>query len=592
MAQTTIADRAGAPGPGGRDHRYLVLPIIMTATFMQLIDVSIVNVAIPSIQSSLRASFASIELVVAGYQLAFAVVLITAGRLGDIFGRRRLFLIGMAGFTIASAVCGAAPTAGTLVVARLFQGVFSGLMFPQVLSVIQVLFRPRERGRVFGIFGAVIGLATILGPLLGGILISLDIAGLSWRLIFYVNVPIGVVAFFGALRSLPESTAPDAPRLDLAGAALSTAGLGLLIYPLIEGRQQGWPAWLVALLVASGPVLFLFGWTQRRRSAAGGFPLVRWRLVHQRAFVAGCGLSLVFFLGVAPFFFTFSIYLQIGMGFTALGAGITVLPFAVGSGFASFGSDRVTRRMGKWVLSLGSLVLAGAMGLVILTIHLAGTHIHIYELIPSLLLAGAGLGLVVAPLTNIVLSEIRSEDAGAASGVLSTVQQMGGAVGVALIGVLFFSLIGLNANRSSAATLPSLRAELAAAHLPAPAVAGIEHGFQLCFHARSTETDPSVTPPACRRLVASARSSPAPPRVKAEITRALTTVAAPGAEKRDFTRSIQQSLLFEIAVFLASVLVIFALPHVDPAVVGRPARARTRPPAEDAPAGGAPGGGA
>ncbi|MGH9072994.1 MAG: DHA2 family efflux MFS transporter permease subunit [Acidimicrobiales bacterium] len=556
-------------GRGGKDHRYLMLPVILAATFMQLIDVSIVNVAIPSIQSNLTASFAAIELVVAGYQLAFAVTLITAGRLGDIFGRRRLFLVGMAGFTVASAVSGAAPTAGILVVARLFQGFFAGIMYPQVLSVIQVSFEPRERGKVFGIFGAVIGLATILGPLLGGVLIALDIAGLSWRLIFYVNVPIGVLAFAGAVKLLPESTAPDAPRLDLAGAGLATAGLGLLIYPLIEGRQQGWPLWLDVMLAASAPVLAMFAWYQRRKSGRpDGHPLVRWTLFHQRAFVAGCGLSVVFFLGLAPFFFTFSLYLQIGMGFTALGAGLTLLPFAVGSGIASYLSDQVARLMGKWVLGLGSIVLAVAMGLVILTIHQVGTQVHIYDLIPALLLAGIGLGLVVAPLTNIVLAEIRQVDYGAASGVLSTVQQVGGAVGVALVSVVFFGLIGFNANSASASAVGPLRSELAAAHVPAPAAARIEHGFTVCFHARAAEKDPSVNPPACRALIAAARSSPAPPPVRAAITRAVVGHAVPAAQRADFTRTIQQTLIYEIVVFVLSFLIIVALPRSDPALLG------------------------
>lgn len=581
MTQPTTLATPPAGAQGGRDRRFLLLPVIMSATFMQLIDVSIVNVAIPSIQSDLSASFAAIELVVAGYQLAFAVILITAGRLGDILGRRRLFLIGMTGFTVASIVSGAAPTAAVLVIARLFQGLFSGLMYPQVLSVIQVTFKPAERGKVFGIFGAVIGLATILGPLLGGILIALNIAGLSWRLIFYVNVPIGVVAFVGALRALPESTAPDAPRLDLVGAGLATAGLGLLIYPLIEGRQEGWPLWLDIMLAVSGPVLAVFAWTQQRKSRAGAHPLVRSTLFRQRAFVAGIGLSLAFFLGVAPFFFTFSIYLQEGLGFSALATGLTFLPFAVGSGAASARSDRLAMRIGKRVLNLGSAILALAMGLVIVTVHLAGTGLDGWDLIPSLLLAGIGLGLVVAPLTNIVLAGVRVVDAGAASGVLSTLQQVGGAIGVALLSVLFFGLIGANANRASAAVLPRLSAELTAAHLPPPAVAGIEQGFRSCFHARANEKDPSAVPAVCQQLMAAGRSHGAPPQVVAAIGRAVAGRAVPQAQRLDFTHTIQQTLLFEIGVFVLSFFVILALPRTDPATL-------TRRPAAGGSAGGAP----
>lgn len=235
--------RAARDARAERTSAGLTLAIIMTATFVQLIDVSIVNVAIPSIQRELHASSAEIQLVVAGYLLAFAMTLITGARLGDIFGRTRLFIIGMVGFTLASAACGAAPTATALVVSRVVQGAFSALMYPQVLSVIQVSIPPRDRGRAFGILGAVIGLATILGPVVGGLLISANIAGSTWRSIFYVNVPIGIAAVAGALYRLPRSKAPDAPRLDIPGALLATAGVFLLVFPLVQGRQDGWPAW-------------------------------------------------------------------------------------------------------------------------------------------------------------------------------------------------------------------------------------------------------------------------------------------------------------------------------------------------------------
>jgi len=570
---------ADPPPDAGKDHRYLLLPVILSATFMQLIDVSIVNVAIPSIQASLRASFAAVELMVSVYLLAFAITLITGGRLGDIFGRRRLFLIGMAGFTMASAVCGAAPTAMVLVVARVFQGMFSGLMYPQVLSVIQVTFKPAERGKVFGIFGAVIGLATILGPLLGGVLIALDIAGLSWRLIFFVNLPVGIAAFTGANRALPESKAPDTPRLDLAGATLATIGLGLLVYPLVEGRQQGWPAWLDVLLALSVPALTAFAFLQRRISRRNGHPLIRWSLFHQRSFVAGSLLSLVFFLGVAPFFFVFSIYLQTGLGFSALATGLTVLPFAVGSGLASYRSAGIAKRMGKTVLSLGTGLMGLGMVFVIITIHQTGTSVNGYELIPSLLIAGVGLGLVVAPLTNIVLAGVHSVDAGSASGALSTVQQLGGAIGIALIGVVFFGLLGAHANGSAATAIPGLRAELTAAHLPPAAVTNIEQEFKTCFHARATETDPTIVPPVCQHATAAARSSEASPRVTAAIQRAVVSDAVPKAQRTNFSRSIQQTLFYEVAVCLLSCLAVFALPRTKQATAWWTAATLRRRPA-------------
>ena len=562
------AATGGGTHERGGDRRDFMLGVLLTATFMQLLDVSIVNVAIPSIQADLSASFATVELVVAAYLLAFAVVLITGGRLGDIYERRRLFLVGMAGFTVASAVSGAAPTATVLVVARLFQGLFSGLMFPQVLSVIQVTFEPRERGRVFGIFGAVIGLATILGPLLGGALIAANLADLSWRLIFYVNVPIGVAGFVGGLVLVPESTAPDAPRLDLPGVGLATFGLGLLIFPLVEGRQLGWPLWLVVLLAFSIPVLATFAAYERHRSDRGRDPLLRWSLFHQRSFVVGSGLSLVFFLGVAAFFFAFSVYLQVGLGFSALATGLTLVPFAVGSAIASYRSHTFAVRLGNRVLSVGTGLLVGAMALVILTIHLAGTELTGFELIPSLGLAGVGLGLVVAPVTNIVLGGIRPVDAGAASGALSTAQQVGGAVGVALIGIVFFGLLGANAGGASDAAAPALRAELAAAQVPAAAIASIEQGFAACFSAQITATDPTVVSPVCGRLANMAAAPDASPQLAQAIRAAVFDRAMPAAQREDFSRSIQETLLYEVAVFLVSFVVILGLPAPVPPTWG------------------------
>ena len=550
----------GASPAGAKDRHSLLLPVILSAAFMQLIDVSIVNVAIPSIQASLTASFGAVELMVSVYLLAFAVTLITGGRLGDIFGRRRLFLVGMAGFTVASAICGAAPTPTVLVVARVFQGMFSGLMYPQVLSVIQVAFTPAELGKVFGIFGSVIGLATILGPLLGGALIALDIAGLSWRLIFFVNVPVGVAALVGAIRVLPESRAPDAPRLDLAGAGLATVGLGLLVYPLVEGRSQGWPAWLVILLALSVPALAAFAVLQRRTWARNGHPLIRWSLFAQRSFVAGSVLSLVFFLGVAPFFFVFSIYLQTGLGFSALSTGLTVVPFAVGSGIASYRSAGIARRLGKGVLALGAVLMGLGMSLVIITIHQSGITVSGYELIGSLLVAGIGLGLVVAPLTRVVLAGVATADAGGASGALSTVQQLGGAIGIALIGVLFFGLLGAHASSSAATAIPGLRAELTAARLPSSAVISIEREFMVCFRARATEADPAIVPPACRQAAFHARSPASPaPAIRRAVNHAVSA-----AERANFSRSIQQTLFYEVAVCVLSCLLVGGLPRSSP----------------------------
>lgn len=442
-ATTGAADPTDASRRTG--NPWVVLAIVVTATFMQLVDVSIVNVAIPSIRRELSASYAEVQLVLVLYQLAFASTLITAGRLGDLYGRRRLFLIGMAGFVVSSALCGAAPTAVVLIAARFVQGLFAGAMFPQVLSIIQVTFPREQRGRAFGAVGAVIGVATVVGPLLGGVLIALDIGGSDWRSIFYVNVPVGLVALAGAWWKLGESRAPRAERLDVPGAILITLGVGLLVFPLTVGRELGWPVWVAALLLAAAALLAWFTSYERRRTERDDSPLLRMTLFDDRAFTVGLVVTLVFFLGVPAFFFSLSLYLQVGLGFSALASGLTTFPFAVGSGVASALSDRVTRRLGTGVLAVGASVLVGGMLTLLGVVHAVGPELQSWQVWPVLIVAGTGLGLFVAPLTNVVLAGIRSAGAGSASGVFATAQRVGGALGVAAIGIVL--------------ALPSARAE-------------------------------------------------------------------------------------------------------------------------------------
>ncbi len=366
---TGAASRPGTSSGEADPRRWIALAIVLTAAFMQLVDISIVNVAIPSVQRNLDATYSQVQWVLAGYQLAFAVTLITGGRLGDIFGRKRMFILGMAGFTLASALCGLAQSPGMLIASRVLQGLMGAIMFPQVLSVIQVSFPPRERATALGIFGATIGVATIAGPLVGGLLIQANLLGLDWRPIFLVNVPIGIASLTAAAFLLRESRSADARRLDLGGVALVTAGLLLLVYPLVQGRELGWPRWTFLSMAASVPVLALFALYERRKKRRDGSPLVDLDLFRQRPFVSGLLLSLIFFMGISAFFLTFTIYLQIGLGFTALHAGLTTVPFAIFSAIASGASVRLAPRLGTRVLHLGTLLLTSGMGAVILTIH-------------------------------------------------------------------------------------------------------------------------------------------------------------------------------------------------------------------------------
>ena len=553
MTTTTTTGPARRGGDAGDPRRWAALAVVLTAGFMQLVDISIVNVAIPSIQRDLDATYSQIQWVLAGYQLAFAVMLITGGRLGDIFGRKRLFMTGMAGFTLASALCGLAQSPGILIGSRLLQGLMGAVMFPQILSVIQVTFPPKERGAAFGMFGATIGLATITGPLVGGLLIRGDLLGLDWRPIFLVNVPIGIAALAAAVRYLGESRAPQALRLDLVGVGIVSAGLLLLIYPLVQGRDLDWPLWTFLSMAAAVPVLAMFVRYERRKQAADGSPLVDLGLFGERAFVAGLLVAGIFFMGIPAFFLTFSLWLQIGLGFSPLHAGLTGVPFAVGSFLASAASVRLLPRLGRRILSLGALLLTLGMVAVIWTVDRYGGVIHSWQLAPALLVCGLGLGSVVAPLVNVVLAGIRGQDAGSASGVLSTVQQVGGAVGVAVIGVIFFGLLGSQAATVTAELAPRLRADLQAAGLPAPVTQQVASGFATCFEDRANAKDPSAVPASCQQAQARAQGQ--------ERVGQVVAATADSARRRNFSDAFERTLLFEVAVFLLCFLLIFLLPE-------------------------------
>ena len=532
----------------GDIHPNAVLAIVLTAVFMNLLDVSIVNVAIPSIQKDLTASFAEIQLVLAGYQLAFACLLITGGRLGDIYGRKRLFVLGMAVFTLGSLGCGVSGNPTLLILFRVVQGAGAGLMVPQVLSTIQVTIPPRDRGRAFGLFGATIGIATILGPLVGGSLIALDLFGTDWRMIFLVNIPVGIVSITAALRLLPETKAPDAPRLDIPGALVVTLGLFLVVYPLTEGREKGWPVWLVAMVVAAVPVLWLFVVVQRRKTAANASPLVLMTLFGNQSFRVGLVVSLVFFAGIPAFFFTFGLYLQIGLGFSALHAGLTGFPFALGTAIASSQSDRLAKRLGTNVLRVGAGLLALSMVINIVVVHAFGTDISSWEIAPFLLLSGLGLGCFVAPLTNLILAGIHGREAGSASGVLTTGQQIGGALGVAVVGIVFFGLLSGHAPKA---------AQDARDRLPASVPPAVAAHFQDCFVRQSKAPDPSVTPPGCQV-----------PAGTPEAVRKAFGSAADYGRRVEFVYSFQRTLGYEVAVFLLAALLVSFLPKVDPASLG------------------------
>jgi EmrB/QacA subfamily drug resistance transporter len=531
-------------------RRWIVLFVVMTAAFMVLLDISIVNVAIPSIQRNLGASFGQIQLVLAGYQLAYAVVLITGGRLGDIYGRKRLFMTGMAGFVLASASCGLARNADMLVISRVVQGLMAAMMYPQVLSTLQVVFPPRERAAAFGTFGAVIGVATITGPLLGGVLIGTQTDTERWRWIFLVNLPVGIAALAAAFFLLRETRAPRARRLDIGGMLIISVALGLLVYPLVQGREQGWPGWAFVMMALSLPAFVLFVLYERVKTQRDGSPLVELSMFRDRAFTVGNLLSAIFFSSIPAFFLIFSLTLQIGLGFSALRAGLTTVPWAIGTSTASAMSVRLAPRLGKRILWIGSAVMILGMLGILLTIRARGSALSGPELAPALLVAGLGMGCIIAPLINIILAGISQGDAGSASGVLTTMQQVGGAMGVAVVGVIFFGLIGSRADSTAANVAPQLRTELAATGLPAPAINSAVSRFLVCFHDRASEPDPAVPPPSCSQPAQGSN-----PAVTAAFQRASSVALAD-----DFETSLERALLYPIGVFAATFVLVFFLP--------------------------------
>ena len=413
--------------------RWEPLLVVLAGTFMTFLDFFIVNVALPSIHDELDAGPDAVQLVVAGYGLAFAVGMISGGRLGDLYGRRRMFVIGLALFTLTSAACGLAPNAGLLVTARVAQGAAGALMTPQVLAILGTIYTGAHRAKAFAAYGLTMGIAGVLGQLLGGALIQADIGGSGWRGIFLINVPIGVLALLLAGRVIPESHGVRS-GLDLTGTALVTTSLVAIVLPLVEGQQHGWPTWTWASLGAAPVLLAVFVTHQVARRSSGRSPLVDLSLFGNPTFALGSLASLSFAVVPPAFFFVLALYLQQGRGFTPLFSGVVFVAVGVGFFAAMLTASQMTAYLGRQILACGALIVAGGCAALALV---TGTSSSL-ELTPGLVLTGFGIGMVLVPLSNMVLARVAPEHAGAASGVLSTAQQVGGALGVAVVGVVFY----------------------------------------------------------------------------------------------------------------------------------------------------------
>ncbi|MEU9134006.1 MFS transporter [Kitasatospora sp. NPDC048540] len=437
----TAAPSAPAADVAAEPHR-AILPIVLSGVFMTTLDFFIVNVAIPSTQADLNATASAIEWVVAGFGLAYGVGLITGGRLGDLYGRRKMFLLGLALFTIASLFCGIATSGSYLVAARVGQGVSAALLAPQVLAILGTVYTGAAKLKVFTGYGLAMGLAAVFGQLIGGLLIQADIAGLGWRSCFLVNLPIGAAIIALTLKYVPETRAPGKPKLDLVGVAVITLALVALVLPLIEGREKGWPLWTWLSFAASAVLFVLFALQESRLAARGGSPLVNLSLFKERAFNAGLLSQLVFWMGQASFFLVFALYVQRGRGLDALQAGLLFAAIGAGYMYTSMNAGKFAAKLGRQVIAVGALLMGAGLVVLGITASQIGTTGHILWLIPGLVIDGAGMGLAVAPLASTVLARVSPQYAGAASGVLTTALQIGNALGVSIIGIIFYNALG------------------------------------------------------------------------------------------------------------------------------------------------------
>jgi EmrB/QacA subfamily drug resistance transporter len=532
--------------------RTIALVVVALAFVMDLLDSTIVNIAIPSIKLNLLASFSAIQWVVAGYALSFALLLVTGGRMGDVYGYKKIFMIGIGGFTLASLLSGVSQDPGMLIGARLLQGSMAALMVPQVMSLIQVMYKPSERGAINGLFGGLGGLSASLGPVVGGLLIKANIFNLDWRPIFLINIPIGLFALFAASKYLPDGKSSHPLKLDITGTFIIIIAMLLLIYPLIQGRELGWPSWTYLMIALSIPAFGVFAWWQKRKDRLDGSPLVLPSLFKNRSFSVGMVINLVFEMAMIGFFLTFGLMLQIGLGYSAVHAAITGIPLAIGIAFTmAVLGQTVVPKMGRYALSLGTLVMA--LGLIITAVLARhyGLGLHSWQLIPSLVLVGVGMGLTFGSLFAAVLNGVDPRHAGSASGTLNAVQQVGGAIGVALIGLVFFGQLNHAAASSFNSVEPSLRSSLTAEYVPSNVQDQIINGVKTCFVDRSREKDSDVIPPSCKKVMDTS-SSPA-------VAKAIES-SATHANSVNFTNAFRWSIIFAVGLLAVTFGMTFLLP--------------------------------
>ncbi|MBU7314760.1 MFS transporter [Paenibacillus oleatilyticus] len=439
ISETFTSDRS--PKQQTDRRRWYALAVVLLPILLIQLNTFMIQVALPSLQNSLHAGFSEAQFIVAGYSLGMALALIIGGKLGDMYGRKRMLVIGVAGFTLMAALGGLASDPSVLIAIRVMQGLSTAIIQPQVLSTMQVSFPPQEKALAFGIYGALIGIGFTFGLILGGLLIDWNWFALGWRNVFFFNVPFGVLVLL-LLPIIPESRGGQAQSIDWSGAILLVAGLFLLIYPLSEGQKRGWPLWTWGCLVLAIPVLLAFVAVEIRKSKQGAVPIVDLSIFKLPSFRVGMITVTVFYSGMFSFFFILSYFLQYGLHYSVQSTSLVFLPISVGSFLSSLISSGIIRRWGEVVLKIGALVMAVCSFALIGSLHADAAGLLTMRNMTILLMYGLGLGLAGTPLVNVALSVVPAKNAGTGSGLFTTFTYLANSLGVALIGILFSAMLG------------------------------------------------------------------------------------------------------------------------------------------------------